>query len=107
MQENVGTIDRWVRVAVGGTLVTAGLYGLARRNVLPAALLTTGALVLESALTRVCPVNAWLGVDTRRLDAAAEPELGEEPTGRWTLGGAAASPMRDELGAAQRVPADS
>lgn len=106
MQENVGTIDRWVRVAVGGTLVTAGLYGLARRNVLPAALLTTGALVLESALTRVCPLNAWLGIDTRRLDAA-EPELGEEPTGRWTLGGAAAAAPRDELGAAQRVPADS
>lgn len=68
MQENVGTIDRWVRVGVGGALVTVGLRRLAPRNFAPAALVTLGALVFESAITRVCPLNALLGIDTRVLD---------------------------------------
>ena len=73
MQENVGQIDRWVRFALGGALVLGGLRALTRRRTFGGALaLTGGALVLESAITRVCPVNALLGVDTRSWDGAAE-----------------------------------
>lgn len=66
MQENVGTADRWLRVAVGGALVLGSLRALRRGGgIAPGLALAAGAIVLETAVTRVCPVNAALGLDTR------------------------------------------
>ncbi|HYP74341.1 MAG TPA: DUF2892 domain-containing protein [Polyangiaceae bacterium] len=65
MQENVGDRDRVLRFGVGGALLIAGLLGLRRGRLGPALLFASGAMVLESAVTRVCPVNSLLGVDTR------------------------------------------
>jgi uncharacterized membrane protein len=69
MQENVGMRDRWIRGVVGSALVGGGLAAVARQRPLTAAALTAlGAVLLETAITRVCPVSALLGVDTRRWD---------------------------------------
>ena len=73
MLENVGNTDRWVRVAIGSSLVLGGMWGSRRGGLVSALALGTGAMLLESAITRVCPVNDWLGIDTRVLD---EPRLG-------------------------------
>ena len=79
MQENVGTKDGWIRSAVGSSLVTLGLWRSRRAPLQSLLAAGVGAILLESAVTRVCPVNALLGVDTRadeerfRLPAAEEP----------------------------------
>jgi hypothetical protein len=106
MQENVGTIDRWVRVALGAGLVTAGLSRLTRRTAAPTALVGLGALVLESALTRVCPLNALLGVDTRRLDRGSSPREPSALTARLRLAAeqSSASVLRTPAGARGREP---
>ena len=66
MQENVGNVDRWLRVAVGGALVLGAVRALALRKALRPGLLLAGAAVaLQTALTRVCPLNAALARDTR------------------------------------------
>jgi hypothetical protein len=104
MQENVGSIDRWLRVAAGGALVFAGARALGARGALaPALALASGALVLETALTGVCPLNALLGVDTRtsRSTAEALPEAGA------TSGDRMMERAIKNIGAAQRPPADS
>jgi hypothetical protein len=67
MQENVGGADRTVRAVGGPLLVLAALgpLGARRGSWLGLGTLVTGVLVTESAVTRVCPVNRALGVDTR------------------------------------------
>src|SRR5512142_3092491 len=71
MQENVGTMDRWIRGVVGSLLIGGAATAVGRRQPLvAAALMATGAVLLETAITRVCPVNALLGVDTRHWDSA-------------------------------------
>jgi hypothetical protein len=67
MKENVGTADRAIRSVLGPALVLAGYARLGGRhgNPLGLAAMIAGTLVLESAITRVCPVNAMAGVDTR------------------------------------------
>ncbi len=68
MQQNVGETDRWVRIGLGSALAVAGALSLHRGKVAPVLLLGSSALLLESAITRVCPVNALLGRDTRSQD---------------------------------------
>jgi uncharacterized membrane protein len=66
MRENVGELDRVMRGVFGSALVLRGLVQLIRGKEVRGLLrLLGGALVLESAVTRVCPVNAALGIDTR------------------------------------------
>jgi hypothetical protein len=67
VKENVGDTDQRVRAVVGTALVGAAIGPLgARSGRLPGlAALVGGALVLESAITRTCPINEWLGIDTR------------------------------------------
>jgi hypothetical protein len=73
MQENVGEIDRAVRFAVGGLLVVGAVRSLIKRRSVGAAMtLAAGAVIVESAITRVCPINALLGVDTRQFDSDAK-----------------------------------
>jgi uncharacterized membrane protein len=94
MNENIGRMDRWLRVALGGGLVLAGLRGLGRSSLACGVLLTSGALLLETALTRVCPVNAALGLDTRKWDRSdALPAPADE--------------AYFDVGALQRPPAES
>ena len=72
MQENVGSFDRLARAVLGPTLlVLGGAYALRRRPsgrapFASAVALVAGALIAETAVTQVCPVNALLGVNTRR-----------------------------------------
>lgn len=67
MRENVGNTDRWLRAVIGGALVLVAARSLgARRAIAPGLLLAGRALLLETALTRVCPLNAVLEIDTRR-----------------------------------------
>jgi hypothetical protein len=78
MTENVGRIDRIIRTALGTGLVAIGVTQLREAPVIGALAAVAGALVLESALTRVCPLNAALGIDTRSRrekleDAHLEP----------------------------------
>jgi hypothetical protein len=68
MKENVGGWDRVGRAIIGPALLGAG-YGLldGRRGRLAGlAAMIGGALVTETAVTRVCPVNEVIGVDTAR-----------------------------------------
>ncbi|GGI06200.1 YgaP family membrane protein [Egicoccus halophilus] len=67
MRENVGDTDQRLRFVGGTALLAAALGPLgARRGQLAGLLaLVSGALVLESAVTRTCPLNAALGIDTR------------------------------------------
>jgi uncharacterized membrane protein len=71
VQENVGDRDQRLRFVVGPALVVAGLrpLGAGRGRILGIAAVVAGALTIESAVTRTCPVNAALGLDTRALDA--------------------------------------
>lgn len=67
MRENVGRKDRILRSILGPILMGIGVVelALAERRALGGVALVAGALVLESAITRVCPVSAALGLDTR------------------------------------------
>jgi hypothetical protein len=82
MRENVGNADRLLRVGIGASLATIGLLRLRNGRLGPALLLASGALLLESAITRVCPVNSLLGIDTRKLRAFDEASVASSPGDR-------------------------
>lgn len=67
MKENVGKKDRLIRSVVGPALITLGYKGLGgnKGHLGGLSAIVVGTLLLESAITKVCPVNAFLGVDTR------------------------------------------
>ena len=68
MRENVGGADRGMRAVVGPALLALGYakWG-GNRGSLPGLLaMLSGALVTETAVTRVCPLNEILGIDTAR-----------------------------------------
>lgn len=67
MKENVGNKDRLIRAVVGPALIGLGYLALGGNKGKLAGLSTIigGTLLAESALTKVCPVNAFLGIDTR------------------------------------------
>ncbi|ELY72276.1 YgaP family membrane protein [Natrinema pallidum] len=88
MQKNVGGFDRGARIVVGPLLVligiavlegvlslTAGAFGLA----LAVIALVSGAVLTTTAVTRKCPMNARLGIDTSRggVDSSSEAERDE------------------------------
>ncbi len=68
MKENVGRIDQVFRSVIGPSLFFAGYCSMAKKNrqKLPLAAMISGALIIESAITRTCPLNALLGIDTTR-----------------------------------------
>jgi hypothetical protein len=68
VRENVGREDQALRSVAGPAIMAMGLWKLGANRGKPAGLaaLIGGALILESAITRVCPVNKALGIDTRR-----------------------------------------
>jgi hypothetical protein len=78
MQENIGRLDRIVRSVVGPALAGLGYMHLRRgymqsrlanrrrgNLVLGALGVALGAIITETAVTRVCPFNALFGLDTR------------------------------------------
>lgn len=68
MQENVGGRDLVLRSLAGPAMLLAALgpLGARRGSTLGLATLVSGALLAESAITRVCPLNALFGLDTKR-----------------------------------------
>jgi hypothetical protein len=66
MKENVGPADRTLRALLGPALILASVTRLGARRGRVAGLvaLIAGVLVLDSAITRTCPVNAVIGVET-------------------------------------------
>lgn len=70
MRENVGGLDRAWRAVAGPALVALG-YGRwgGRDGTLPGLLaMLSGVLLTETAITRVCPLNEVLTIDTARRD---------------------------------------
>lgn len=67
MKENVGTKDRLIRATVGPALIGIGylVLGGKKGKLSGISAIVGGSLLIESALTRVCPVNGILGIDTR------------------------------------------
>ncbi len=74
MQENVGRTDRIVRALASTAMIGLGLSGLfrGRRIALSVTSLLAGVVLGETAITRVCPLNAALGVDTREQRSGAD-----------------------------------
>lgn len=74
MKENVGPEDRLLRSMAGPVLLAAGYTWLGGRDGHSIGLVAMigGALIIESAITKVCPLNAALGIDTRRKRSPLE-----------------------------------
>ena len=77
MKENVGGADRLGRAAIGPLLFILGATALNGRKGAPLGLLAMigGALIAETAITRVCPVNELIGIDTARRVRIGAPLL--------------------------------
>ena len=92
MEKNVGGYDRIVRFVAGPLLVVVGLAALGgfitlwsgTLGVVAAAILAlVGAVLLTTAATQKCPLNAALGMDTYSPKTASETgtdEVTEETT---------------------------
>lgn len=70
MKENVGKTDRMVRTIAGPALIYLGYkpWGGHRGDMMGLAAIVAGVTLVESAITRVCPLNALFGIDTRDRD---------------------------------------
>ncbi|MFP4316165.1 MAG: DUF2892 domain-containing protein [Desulfovibrionales bacterium] len=69
MKENVGRMDQVFRSIAGPALIVLGYSRLGGREGRPVGLVAmiAGTGVVESAITRVCPVNSLLGIDSRSM----------------------------------------
>ncbi|MGB7785093.1 MAG: DUF2892 domain-containing protein [Salinimicrobium sp.] len=67
MKENVGKKDQLIRSLVGPALLVGGYFLLKGKKGHLSGLssMIVGALISESAITRVCPVIEFFGIDTR------------------------------------------
>lgn len=68
MKENVGKKDQLIRSFVGPGLMVMGYFFLKgqKGNLGGLASIVAGSLITESAITKVCPVNYFFGLDTRK-----------------------------------------
>jgi hypothetical protein len=66
MKENVGRNDQTMRALVGPLLLTAGYAFLGGKRGKGKGLMAmvAGAMLTETAITRTCPLNKALGIDT-------------------------------------------
>jgi hypothetical protein len=66
MKENVGRNDQTMRAVVGPLLLTAGYAFLGGKRGKGKGLIAmvAGAMLTETAITRTCPLNEVLGIDT-------------------------------------------
>ncbi len=67
MKENVGNTDQTMRAVAGPLLLTAGYAFLGGKKGKLGGLMAmmAGALITETAITRTCPLNELVGIDTR------------------------------------------
>lgn len=80
MRENVGNTDRTIRSIAGPALIGLGYTALggSKGRIGGLATMILGTLIVESAITRVCPANALLGIDTRDAGRDYEDEDNDE-----------------------------
>ncbi|ADJ13458.1 YgaP family membrane protein [Halalkalicoccus jeotgali] len=71
MEKNVCGIDRRVRILGGIGLLAAALRTRGIRRV---GALLAGAVLLGTAATQRCPLNALVGIDSCRVGERSEPE---------------------------------
>ncbi len=71
-RQNVGGIDRWIRLVLGVTLILVGilLAGGAHGDASGIALTVAGVASLVSALTGYCPLYVPLGFSTAKRGSA-------------------------------------
>ncbi|WP_029033671.1 YgaP family membrane protein [Salinimicrobium terrae] len=74
MKENVGKEDQLIRSIVGPGLMVLGYFFLRKYKSRLGGItsIVTGTLLTESAITRVCPVNHFFGIDTRKKKSPAQ-----------------------------------
>jgi hypothetical protein len=67
MEKNVGRADQVARMVAGPALLILGYTRMGGSEGRPLGLLAmmSGVGLIESAITRVCPASALLGIDTR------------------------------------------
>jgi hypothetical protein len=67
MEKNVGRADQVARLMAGPALLILGYSRMGGREGRTLGLLAmmSGVSLIESAITRICPVSALLGIDTR------------------------------------------
>ena len=67
MKENVGKKDQLIRSFIGPGLLLLGYFFLKGKKGKAGGLasIVAGTLISESAITKVCPVNEFFGIDTR------------------------------------------
>ena len=72
MEQNVGGIDRIVRIAIGVLSVAAGLAALAGLweigVVVAGVAILVGIVLLATGTTQKCPINEAAGIDTTEQD---------------------------------------
>ena len=82
MKENVGRIDRGIRFVVAPALAAFGYFKLGgdEGRLAGLAAIVAGTGLLHSAVTRVCPMNWLLHIDTRtRRERARDEACAAEP----------------------------
>lgn len=74
MKENIGKEERMIRSIAGPALIGLGLIALGGHKGKIGGLLSmiAGTLITETAITKVCPVNHFFGVDTRKTKSPAQ-----------------------------------
>lgn len=73
MKENVGQEDSLIRSIAGPALIGIGYFALGGNKGKIGGILSiiAGTLIAESAVTKVCPVNYFFGIDTRENKSPA------------------------------------
>jgi uncharacterized membrane protein len=80
MKENVGHADRMMRLVLGPALMGIGVGMMGRGGLTGVVTLVAGVLVLESGITRTCPLNHLAGIDTREPELRAKDETAAAST---------------------------
>ena len=73
MKKNVGTLDAYIRITLGLTMVGTGIL---LRSPIKIAL---GSGKVAEGVTRFCPMFYLLNLDTRALDKKLLKEINESP----------------------------
>lgn len=78
MQQNIGTVDRYLRLT-SGVLILAGGLQMRHSSLGKSALLTLGALKIAEGVTGWCPMLYAAGV--KNLEESSQAELHPHPQG--------------------------
>jgi hypothetical protein len=77
MKENVGRRDQAMRSVLGPLMVLLGYSWLkgGEGRIVGLAVMMGGGLISETAITRTCPLNELLGIDTTTRDITVRHQL--------------------------------